>query len=89
MSVAEGNETAYDVSGSRAGDAACSVQCSATVPREHLCSNTKTTQVFDPMVTFWSYLMVRVLNGLTLGKTHGLLHKCSLLFFFGRLYEDF
>lgn len=80
VKVAEGNETAYDVDAgpSRTGEDICSVKCSATIPRELLCSNTKTTQVFDPMATFWSYLMVRVLNGLTLATSFTLFDGAAM-----------
>lgn len=68
-------EAAYTVG---AREAACSLHCSALLPREHLCTNTKTVEVLDPMITFWCYLMVRVLNGLTLATSFTLFDGAAM-----------
>nr|XP_053644364.1 major facilitator superfamily domain-containing protein 6-A-like [Cherax quadricarinatus]XP_053644365.1 major facilitator superfamily domain-containing protein 6-A-like [Cherax quadricarinatus] len=71
------NETAYSV-GERDKEGSCIFQCSATLPRQHLCSNTETVQVVDPMLTFWCYLLVRLLNGLTLATSFTLFDGAAM-----------
>lgn len=62
-------KSAYDVASSTTSASNdCRLRCAAEVRRVDLCSNDKTTEVLKPMVTFWCYLLVRVLNGLTLGE---------------------
>ena len=46
----------------------CPIQCTVTVPRPDLCTNTYTLETFDTTKTIWLYLLVRILNGITLGK---------------------
>ena len=48
----------------------CAIACSAAGARVDLCSNTVSVEVIDPMLTFWCYLLVRVLNGFTLGEEY-------------------
>lgn len=50
------------------GEAGCGVACPAAADRVDLCSNTHSIDTFDPMLTLWCYLLVRVLNGFTLGN---------------------
>ena len=45
----------------------CRAQCVAQVPRRYLCANDKDTIEFNPQLTFWSYLILRVLFAVILG----------------------
>ncbi|XP_042222971.1 major facilitator superfamily domain-containing protein 6-like [Homarus americanus] len=56
----------------------CDLSCSSTLRREDLCSNTISTEVIDPMVTFWSYMLVRLLNGLTLATSFTLFDGAAI-----------
>ncbi|KAI5748555.1 hypothetical protein M8J76_000134 [Diaphorina citri] len=42
----------------------CEPSCLATVPRSSICSNGKNTVEFDVSLTFWTYLIIRVLIGI-------------------------
>ncbi|XP_042865012.1 major facilitator superfamily domain-containing protein 6-like [Penaeus japonicus] len=73
-------KSAYDIASSTTSNASndCRLRCAAEVRRRDLCSNEKSTQVFSPMVTFWCYLMVRVLNGLTLATSFTLFDGATM-----------
>ncbi|XP_059093691.1 uncharacterized protein LOC131888779 [Tigriopus californicus] len=41
----------------------CTLHCMVSVPRHEVCNNTNVGVVYDPAITFWSYLMVRTALG--------------------------
>jgi len=45
----------------------CRPLCLASAPRHQLCSNLKKDRVYDPVLTFWFYMGVRVLIGIISG----------------------
>ncbi|XP_037782940.1 major facilitator superfamily domain-containing protein 6-like [Penaeus monodon] len=71
-------KSAYDVASTTLASNDCRLRCVAEVRRVDLCSNDKTTQVLKPMVTFWCYLLVRVLNGLTLATSFTLFDGATM-----------
>lgn len=72
-------KSAYDVASSTTSASNdCRLRCAAEVRRVDLCSNDKTTEVLKPMVTFWCYLLVRVLNGLTLATSFTLFDGATM-----------
>lgn len=56
---------------------------SATVPRRSLCTNSHVRLTYDTAKTFWFYLLIRVINSITLGEKKGLQTRtfCSFLYF--------
>ncbi|KAK8392898.1 hypothetical protein O3P69_013132 [Scylla paramamosain] len=56
----------------------CAIACSAAGARGDLCSNTVSVEVIDPMLTFWCYLLVRVLNGFTLAASFTLFDGAAM-----------
>ncbi|MPC09824.1 Major facilitator superfamily domain-containing protein 6 [Portunus trituberculatus] len=56
----------------------CAIACSAAGARVDLCSNTVSVEVIDPMLTFWCYLLVRVLNGFTLAASFTLFDGAAM-----------
>ena len=45
----------------------CRPQCLALTKRSHLCANSEHIVVFDPQLTFWSYMLLRLLHGILAG----------------------
>lgn len=60
------------------GAANCTLQCQATVSRDALCTNKVTEEDINPMLTFWCYLLVRVLNSLTLATSFTLFDGAAI-----------
>lgn len=53
----------------------CHMECRLLADTKDTCSNEESTYDVDPTFTFWVYLVVRILNSLTLGESiHG---KCK------------
>ncbi|XP_064091536.1 uncharacterized protein LOC135205117 isoform X2 [Macrobrachium nipponense] len=60
------------------GAANCTLQCQATMPRDALCSNKVTEENINPMLTFWCYMLVRVLNAMTLATSFTLFDGAAI-----------
>ncbi|XP_045110373.1 major facilitator superfamily domain-containing protein 6-like [Portunus trituberculatus] len=56
----------------------CPMQCIVTVLRPDLCTNTHTLETFDITKTIWLYLMVRILNGITLAASFSLFDGATM-----------
>ncbi|MPC90707.1 hypothetical protein E2C01_085704 [Portunus trituberculatus] len=56
----------------------CPMQCIVTVLRPDLCTNTHTLETFDTTKTIWLYLMVRILNGITLAASFSLFDGATM-----------
>ncbi|XP_063872260.1 major facilitator superfamily domain-containing protein 6-B-like [Scylla paramamosain] len=56
----------------------CPIQCPVMVLRPDLCTNTHTLETFDTAKTFWLYLLVRILNGITLAGSFSLFDGATM-----------
>ena len=45
----------------------CRPQCIARAPRKDICANNEHVVVFDPQLTFWIYMIIRLLHGILAG----------------------
>ncbi|XP_068213541.1 LOW QUALITY PROTEIN: major facilitator superfamily domain-containing protein 6-A-like [Palaemon carinicauda] len=70
--------SAADQDSQQNGAANCTLQCKAYVSRDALCSNKVTEEDIDPMLTFWCYLLVRILNTLTLATSFTLFDGAAI-----------
>ncbi|XP_069194850.1 major facilitator superfamily domain-containing protein 6 [Procambarus clarkii] len=66
-------------SGRSEAAAGCLAQCIAKVPREDLCSNTHTIQEFRPVLTYVLFLIMRLINGLTLATSMTLTRGAAMV----------
>lgn len=56
----------------------CAIACSALATRVDVCSNTRSVEVIDPTMTFWTYILVRVLNGFTVAASFTLFDGAAM-----------
>ena len=45
----------------------CRPQCIARASRKDICANNEHVVVFDPQLTFWIYMIIRLLHGILAG----------------------
>ena len=63
----EASESVDDVENKDITYQICRPQCIVRAPRKHICSNKEHVVVFDPQLTFWLYMLLRLVFGILAG----------------------